>query len=516
MAGTVIDSLVLELGLDASKFTSGQRAAIDSLRKFQEQAVSGGKEIESQSRRIFELVGGLRTAFLTTIGGFIGGQIGAQIAGFANNLLNADAALGRLGRTMGISASDLSAWQGAFKQMGMSGESATGALQGLSGEMTRFTMTGQSTMLPVLSRLGVSLFDSNNRLKTSTQLWLDLAEAVEKMDPRDAAAFLAMIPGANQEMINFALKGRKAMEDYIAAGRPTEEMMRRNIELADEYQKAIGRLEVSATDLGRVFTVAVAPPVSAMADRTAEWLKSIREGRDQASLIVKDLREAAEAAQRGDAGEAGSKLLSALFGDFHLFSGAAGPLSPEEERIRAANMGAGAGVGGWRRGAALRVKPGAGMASPAVEALAADIQANVPGLRQFTAFNDAHHGGRGAHGAGRALDFTVEDPSQYASTAARVRALLAQRGIAATVDDESTRRSAGWTGPHIHVALGNAAGMAPGLAGGRGGAGGGVTVNGITVHIDAQGATGTENIVKEVGPALMRSITAAGAETGRN
>jgi len=516
MAGTIIDSLVLSLALDASQFTAAQRKAIDDLRKFQEQAVGGGKEIESQGKKLFEVLGGLRTAFLTTIGGFIGGQVGAQLAGFANNLLNADAALARLGKTMNVSAVDLSAWQGAFRQMGMSGESATGAIQGLSGEMTRFSITGQSSMLPVLSRLGVSLTDSNGRLKTATQMWLDLAEAVQGMDPREAAAFLAMIPGANQEMINFALRGRKAMEDYVAAGRPTEEMMRRNIELAEDYQKSIGRLEVAATDLGRTFTVAVAPPVSAIADKTTAWLNSLREGRDAASQIGKDIEAGIEAAKKGDVGEAGSRFWAAMFGN--LFTGAAGTLSPEEEAIRA-RFAPGAAPGA-SPGSTLRVKVGAGAATPAVAALARTIQAGVPGLKQFTAFNDAFHGGAGGHGAGRALDFTVEDPSQYAATAARVRALLASQGVDATVVDEASRPSARATAPHIHVEL-NGAALAPGLqgAGGRrpeaaAAAGGGVTLNVGTINVSAGAATDAEGIAGVIEPALRRTLEAGAASYG--
>jgi hypothetical protein len=48
---TVIDSLILELGIDASKFSKGQRDALDAFKKTQEEAVKGGKAVEEQSRK---------------------------------------------------------------------------------------------------------------------------------------------------------------------------------------------------------------------------------------------------------------------------------------------------------------------------------------------------------------------------------------------------------------------------------------------------------------------------------
>lgn len=511
---SVIDSLVLELSLDASKFTAGQRAAIDSLRKFQEAAVAGGKEVESQSKKIFDLIVGMKTGILTAVGAFLGGR---EIVDFFNYVTRLDAATSRLGKTMGIATEEMGAWQGAFKAVGGTAESAMGALGGLNADMVRFTLTGQSAMLPVLSRLGVGLFDANRHLKTSGALWLDLADAVQGMDPRDAAAFLSMIPGANQDMINFALLGRPTMEKYLAVMRQTTRGMKESAEAAIEYQKAAATLDQASTNLGRTFTTLVSPALSAAAEKLTQLLLLWKQTPGESAITY----EQTKAELNARFGTARSFLEG--FREVELGTNTPVPASRSKWNALVESVveslygaaGAGAGVAGWRRGAELRVKPGAGMASPAVEALAADLQANVPGLKQFTAFNDAHHRGRGAHGQGRALDFTVEDPSQYASTAVRVRALLAQRGIAATVDDESTRRSAGWTGPHIHVALGNAAGMAPGLAGRGAGGGGGVTVNGVTVNVNAPHATDAEGIAHHIGPALMRSINAAAANGGQ-
>ena len=266
---TVIDSLVLELGLDPSKFTAGQAAAMGSLRKMEEVALASGRSVESQSKKILELLSAFRREAVGALAIFFGGR---GISEFINFITTLDAATGRLARTMDMSSRDVSAWQGAFAQIGGNAESANGALAGLSGEMSRFQLTGQSAMLPVLSRLGVSLYDQNRHLKTSGELWLDLADAVSGMDPRQAVEFLKMIPGANQDMINFALLGRRAMEERLrfnAAMAPTPE----EVKAAEDYQKAMAGIDRSATNLGRTLVNWLAPSLVTVMDKMTELFR---------------------------------------------------------------------------------------------------------------------------------------------------------------------------------------------------------------------------------------------------
>ncbi len=269
MAGTVIDSLVVELGLDPSKFTAGQREAAAAAQSTIDQMAAGGRAIEAQSKKTYDLFSSFRREALTTLGLFFGGRGIKELIEYVTTF---DASVGRIGKTLGTTGGEVATWAAAFRQIGGTTESAVGALQGLSGEMNRFQLTGQSAMLPVLSRLGISLYDQNRNLKTSSELWLDLAGAVEGMDPRQAAAFLAKIPGANQDMINLALMGRKAMEQMLAANRasaPTPEQ----IAQAQEYQKSLANIDTSATNLGRTLVNWLAPSLVTVMDKMNQLVK---------------------------------------------------------------------------------------------------------------------------------------------------------------------------------------------------------------------------------------------------
>jgi hypothetical protein len=272
---TVIDSLVLELNLDTSQFTASQRAAMDDLRRFEISSVTSGREIESQTKRMVDMLSTFRRVALTAVGAFLGGR---GLVEFADYVTSLDAATSRLGRTMGMATADVSVWQGAIRQAGGTAEGANAALQGLSGEMSRFQLTGQSQMLPILSRLGVSLYDQNRNLKTSGQLWLDLAEAVQGLDPRQATAFLQMIPGANQDMINFALLGRHAMEGYLTASRQAGAATEQSARQAQEYRRQLDLLDQSATSVGRTMFNIVAPSLTSVFNGISRLIQAMQSG----------------------------------------------------------------------------------------------------------------------------------------------------------------------------------------------------------------------------------------------
>ena len=266
---TVIDSLVLEFGMDTSQMTRQQRKAIEDLRRFESEAVRGGKNVEAQGRRTEQTLSLIKKGFL----GLVGGASIAGVARFAHNLQNADAAVGRVAHTMNTSTRDVSAWQGAIRQMGGSSESATSALAGMSSEMNTFLLTGQASFLPVLNRLGISLFNQNKQLKTASELYLDIAEAIEKLsdDPARKAAMLALLPGMNQDMINLLIKGRQETERLLQASRAVGGTMEADAKRAQLYQQNLSLLSQTFEQMTRVLTNLVTPALAGM----FEWITKL-------------------------------------------------------------------------------------------------------------------------------------------------------------------------------------------------------------------------------------------------
>ena len=245
---TVIDELVITLGLDPKQFTEGQKQALESFKKMQEGAVQVGKEVEAQGTKVDAFFSNLKRNAVGLLAGFAAGY---GVKEFTSYISNLDAATGRVAKTMNMSVRDLSAWQGAIEQNGGSAESATSALQGLSGEMNKFMLTGQTSMLPILNSLGISLFDANKNLKTSGQLLLDISDAIKGMDSARRSATLSLIPGMNQDMVNLLIQGRDAVIGYRNASKEAGGTTDESAAQARAYQRDLANLDRTATNLGR-------------------------------------------------------------------------------------------------------------------------------------------------------------------------------------------------------------------------------------------------------------------------
>lgn len=268
---TVIDSLVLELGLDPKQFSQGAAQAVDSLRRMENESERAGKNFEAGGRKVNDVFTSLKREALGFLALFLGGRGIKDFVGYVTNL---DAATARTARTLDMSTRELSAWQGAAEQAGGTAETITGSLQGLTGEMNRFMLTGQSTMLPVLNRMGIGLFDANKQLKTSGQLLLELADAVQGMDPARANAFLSMIPGMNPQTVNMLLEGRRAVEAYLDAARKAGGTTEESAAAARKYQQELAQLDRSATSLGRSLVTTLAPALTTIMDKMTQLLSA--------------------------------------------------------------------------------------------------------------------------------------------------------------------------------------------------------------------------------------------------
>ena len=292
---TVLDSFVIEFGLDHRPMEKSEQELVDFLRKSNEQALGQANEIESHVKKSFDLISNMRREALTVLTLFFGGK---EIGEFVRHITSLDAATGRLAITLGMSAQETSAWGGAIKQNGGTIEGANSALSGLSSEMSRFQLTGQSSMLPVLSRLGISLYDGNRNLKTAGQLWLELSAAVQGMNAREATAFLQMIPGATQDMINFALLGPQKMQEYIRASRAAGVTTAESAAAARDYQRAVQQLDQSSQNLGRTLVTMVAPAISTVTESLAKLLQSWQTKRGGPEDVRRDSTQRAELVSR--------------------------------------------------------------------------------------------------------------------------------------------------------------------------------------------------------------------------
>src|SRR5579862_6561617 len=105
---TVIDSLVVTLGLDASKFHAGAKQTSTDLKATTQDANAAAKQIEASGKQAAAFFGKLRNEALSLAAVFLGGM---GLKALVANLTATDAATGRLSRNLGISVEALGAWE---------------------------------------------------------------------------------------------------------------------------------------------------------------------------------------------------------------------------------------------------------------------------------------------------------------------------------------------------------------------------------------------------------------------
>lgn len=246
---TVIDALVMTIGLDGSKFTEGQKKV--------------SKEAEDLKTRL----GDMGKAVNAAKGYFV--QLFAALAGSAAltdlvaQTVQAEAALGRLSKNIGESTQAIQAWGNVAALAGGNAEEMQAGMANLSKEITNLKYNGESNLLPFFARMGVQIADANGKALDQTQIMLQLADAAQKM-PREDFANLAQMNGLNQSQINVILQGRAALEAQLKAQQANSLTTKEQAEAAAQLNAEWVAMKQEMAALVRQFVHDIGPALSAL------------------------------------------------------------------------------------------------------------------------------------------------------------------------------------------------------------------------------------------------------------
>lgn len=246
---TVIDALVMTIGLDGSKFTEGQ------------------KKVSKEADELKNRLGDMGKAVNAAKGYFV--QLFAALAGSAAltdlvaQTVQAEAALGRLSKNIGESTQAIQAWGNMAAQAGGSAEEMQAGMANLSKEITNLKYNGESNLLPFFARMGVQIADANGKALDQTQIMLQLADAAQKM-PREDFANLAQMNGLNQSQVNVILQGRAALEAQLKAQEANSLTTKEQAEAAAQLNAEWVAMKQEMAALVRQFVHDIGPALSAL------------------------------------------------------------------------------------------------------------------------------------------------------------------------------------------------------------------------------------------------------------
>ncbi|HBW2982822.1 TPA: lytic transglycosylase domain-containing protein [Klebsiella pneumoniae] len=168
MAATVIDALLITLGLDTSDFRKGQKDVSDDLKKQREDAKKTAKEMAEQGKKAASFFSSIKTELLALTGVTVtAGGLMSLVKNTTSSLMD----LSIQSKALGMSAKELDGWAKSAEAAGSSAEKITNVLKGFQDAKQGATFGDFTNPLyevaPILRRLtGVEINTSKDDVPT--------------------------------------------------------------------------------------------------------------------------------------------------------------------------------------------------------------------------------------------------------------------------------------------------------------------------------------------------------------
>lgn len=280
---TVIDELVVTLGLDPTKFTEGQKKAADAFIKTRENATKTGKGIETSANKAAEAFTRIRNQVLA-LGAALIGATGVEQ--FVARITKMDASTGRLAGNLGILPSSLGAWEAASESMGGSAEGTAASLTKLSNSIQELKLTGTSDIIPMVNALNG--LQGAIRIDPSTQTVDEVLKNIltdlrllQTQQGNATAYAMGKKLGLDEGLINMALRTTESVDAMVQKFKDLQHLTKDNVEAAGELSKAWTTATEALTGAGRQLVDGLAPGLIMLLDlitKTAKGLGDILPG----------------------------------------------------------------------------------------------------------------------------------------------------------------------------------------------------------------------------------------------
>lgn len=201
MSESVVQSIIVKLGLDSSQYNREADKATDKNKKLTESVSETEKVVGNVTKTLARW--------------FSVAAAATGLIKLVDQVQQLNDELYFLERNLGMSSQTIKNWQGAASAMGGSAQGMTESMKSLNMGMNDFVVMGDTTLLPFMNALGVSMVDTQGHLRKTDDVMLDLADSFSKMD-REQAFSIASKMGIDEGTFNTLVQGRQEMEKMIA------------------------------------------------------------------------------------------------------------------------------------------------------------------------------------------------------------------------------------------------------------------------------------------------------------
>lgn len=307
---TVIDELLITLGLDSRQFktqaqqtqatinqvgtsaVSQSKQLEEGLRKHQEATVGRLKQVEQVGHQTYQQFNRLRLEVMALFSTL---ATGYGIQKFIKDMTSSEASVGRLSKAIGnISTEDLAAFEQAAERMGGNADATGQSILGLSQEIEKLSVTGDSAIRPFLNAMHVNIADPiTGRLRDMRDILGDIGKWMSTHQGADAN-FMGRSLGFDQGLINLLSSGK--VDEFLAKVRQIGVTNEEDAKKGQEFIETLHDFEQTIYRLGQViandYLKDINQVIRGMTDWTLanrEWLKADIEQKITAAVgYVKD------------------------------------------------------------------------------------------------------------------------------------------------------------------------------------------------------------------------------------
>lgn len=291
MATTVIESLLITLGLDSRNFQAGvrgvergQRDIENAGRRTAAEEKKNAAEREKALKKNIEGMRKMRNEVLALAAIF---TAGVGIKDFITNTINSAVNLGYLSQNLGMSTQQIKAFQLASERAGGSQEGLTAQLKESVDAISELkTGGGPNAGMQAFFRWGGSskdLEDGNTYLLARAKIIQELAAT----DPTKAT-LIAKQMGISEDQYNFIKLGPAAIQDLIAAQERHAAVTMKDAEAALKLKNQMLDLRDSLTTTATRVVLQLAPALEKVFARLEEGANWIAAHKDDIAKWVDD------------------------------------------------------------------------------------------------------------------------------------------------------------------------------------------------------------------------------------
>lgn len=300
---TIIDSLLVTLGLDPKPYKKGKDEAEKSNKQLAANTKKTGAEMQASITGVVRQIGLLVLGFESIRGAI----------SFLGGINNADAALGRLAANTGQNVHEINLWGNAVELAGGDAKDAQRDILNLSGSITALRTQGTvSPLIDLMQKLGVSADDAEGKLKPMTQLLDEMGGKLRQFDRRSAFN-IGTDAGISEGTLNFLLLEEGARRRILAQAEHNNNLDKAASDRAQALQTQWRDMGQGVREFGRELLEAVTPAATAL-------FTALKPVQDTIIDIVRKLNDMKVPEKIGDFLLAGANALNRALDRWDAFS----------------------------------------------------------------------------------------------------------------------------------------------------------------------------------------------------